>query len=59
MVFLIAYVFAVSALLTSLEMARYRYQIEAFIWVVSCAFLSEGWRRRRKAAPAARRAGGR
>lgn len=38
-VFLIVYVFAASALLTSLEMARYRFQIEAFIWIVTAAML--------------------
>jgi hypothetical protein len=41
--FLIVYVFAASALLTSLKMARYRFQVEAFIWIVTAATL----RRRR------------
>jgi hypothetical protein len=47
MVFQIAYVFAASTMLTSLEMSRYRYQIEAMIWMVSALFVVSLWKRLR------------
>lgn len=44
MVFLIGYAFAASTMLTSLEMSRYRYQVESMIWIVSALFAVSLWR---------------
>ena len=43
LLFQIVYVVAASAMLTSLESSRYRYQIEWMIWVVTALFVARLW----------------
>jgi len=43
LLFQTGFVVAASVMLTSLESARYRYQVEGFIWVIATLFLVEVW----------------